>query len=353
MACLTTKGTAIRGIASSVPANRKTTADFAEVFGKNEAEKIALGSGVRTLRAGGPGLCTSDLCCAASEALLKELAWDRRSIEALVFVSHSFDYPLPATACILQARLGLPKTCAAFDIALACSGYVYGLWVAAGLIMTGCKRVLLLAGEMGTRMVSPQDKTMAPLIGDGGSATALESDDGTVMHFELGTDGAGYKHLIMPAGISSARLPHTAQTITRTEKAAGIILSDEDLQMNGAEIFTFTLREVPPLIDSILQRSQWQKEEVDQFVFHQANKFILVHLAKRMSIPEQKLPLIMEHYGNTSSASIPMAITHCLRETLQKQRLKLVLAGFGAGLSWGACALELGPIVAPPLEEVS
>ena len=206
-----------------MPANRQSTADFAKVFGVTEAEKVAMASGVRTLRAGGPGLCTSDLCCAASEALLKELGWDRGSIDALVFVSHSFDYPLPATACILQARLGLPTTCAAFDVALACSGYVYGLWIATGLILSGCRRVLLLAGEMGTRMVSPQDRTMAPLIGDGGSATALESDGETVMHFELGTDGTGYKHLIIPAGNSGARLPHSAQTMMRKEKAAGII----------------------------------------------------------------------------------------------------------------------------------
>jgi 3-oxoacyl-[acyl-carrier-protein] synthase III len=353
MAILTVKGAAVRGIASSAPANRLTTADFAKVFGENEAEKIAMASGVRTLRAGGPGLCTSDLCYNACESLLKGLAWDRGSIEALVFVSSSSDYPSPATACILQARLGLPKTCAAFDVALACSGYVYGLWIAAGLIMTGCKRVLLLAGEMGTRMVSPTDRTMAPLIGDGGSATALESDGEALMSFEMGTDGTGYKHLIIPAGTSSARQPHSAQTMMRTEKAVGIIRSDEDLQMNGTEIFTFSLREVPTLVDSILQHAQWQKEEVDHFVFHQANKFMVVHLAKRMGIPEHKLPLIMEHFGNTSSASIPMAITHCLREILEKQKLKLVLTGFGAGLSWGACAVELGPIVAPPLEEVS
>ncbi|MFH0878207.1 MAG: ketoacyl-ACP synthase III [Lentisphaerota bacterium] len=352
MASLTVKGTAIRGIASSVPVNRLTTADFAKVFGADEAEKIAMGSGVRTLRAGGPKLCSSDLCYAASESLLKGLAWDRGSIEALVFVSQSFDYPMPATACILQARLGLPKTCAAFDVSLACSGYVYGLWIATGLIATGCKRVLLLAGEMGTRMVSPTDRTTAPLLGDAGSATALESDDGAVMHFELGTDGAGYQHLMVPAGTATARLPHSAQTMTRTERAPGIIRSDDDLQMNGKEIFTFALREAPPLIESILQRSQWQRDEVDYFLFHQANKFMLVHLGNRIGIPEQKLPLILEHYGNTSSASIPLTVTHAIRQTLEKRKLKLVLAGFGAGLSWGACAVEMGPIVAPPLIEV-
>lgn len=352
MASLTVKGTAIRGIASAVPASRQSTADLAKVFGADEAEKIALGSGVRTRRVGRPDLCCSDLCHAASESLFKELAWDRGSIEALVFVSQSCDYPMPATACILQDRLGLPKTCAAFDVSLACSGYVYGLWIATGLIATGCKRVLLLAGEMGSRMVSPMDRSTAPLFGDAGTATALESDGGATMHFELGTDGAGYQHLIVPAGTATARLPHSAQTMERTERAGGNIRSDEDLYMNGAEMFTFTLREVPPLIDVMLEHSQWQRDEVDHFLFHQANEFMLVHLAKRMGIPKQKLPLILEHYGNTSSASIPLAVTHALRQSLEKRTLKLVMAGFGSGFSWGACAVEMGPIAAPPLVEV-
>jgi 3-oxoacyl-[acyl-carrier-protein] synthase-3 len=138
----------------------------------------------------------------------------------------------------------------------------------------------------------------------------------------------------------------------RTEREGGNIRSEEDLYMNGAEIFAFSLREVPPLIEAVLERSQWQREEVDQFVFHQANKFMLVHLAKRMRIPDHKLPLILEHYGNTSSASIPLAVTHALRETVTQRQVKLVLAGFGSGLSWGACAVELGPIAAPPLVEV-
>lgn len=352
MASMTVKGAAIRGIASAVPARRQSTADLAKTFGMDEAEKIALGSGVRTRRVGRPGLCCSDLCHAAGESLLNGLGWDRGTIDALIFVSHSPDHPMPATACILQARLGLSKACAAFDVGLACSGYVYGLWIASGLIASGCRRVLLLGGEMGSRMTSPEDRTTAPLFGDAGTATAIESDGEATMHFELGTDGTGYQHLIIPAGTATGRLPHSAQTMVRTERAAGIIRCDEDLSMNGAEIFAFTLREVPPLIASLLERARWGTAEVDHFLFHQANKFMLVHLAKRMGIPEEKLPLVLEHYGNTSSASIPLTVTHCVRETLGQRRLKLVMAGFGAGLSWGGCATEVGPIVAPPLVEV-
>jgi 3-oxoacyl-[acyl-carrier-protein] synthase-3 len=326
--------------------------DLAKLFGADEAKKIALGSGVITRRVAKPGVCSSDLCFAATEPLLRELNWERDSIEALVFVSQSFDYLMPATACILQSRLGLSKACAAFDVALACSGYVYGLWIAAGLIANGCRRVLLLAGEVPSRMVSPTDRTTAPLFGDAGSATALEADGESTMHFELGSDGSGHQHLIVPAGPASGRLPRSPQTMARTERAGGNFRSDEDLYMNGAEIFAFSLREVPPLIEKVLGRSQWSSEDVDHFVFHQANKFMLVHLAKRMGIPEEKLPLVLESYGNTSSASIPLAVTHCLRQELEQGRRKLVLAGFGSGLSWGACAAEMGPMIAPALVEV-
>jgi 3-oxoacyl-[acyl-carrier-protein] synthase-3 len=335
-----------------VPKTVQTVEDLAKRFGPQEAEKIAQATGVRARRVGRPGLCCSDLCFAACESLLKELGWERGSVDALLFVSHSFDYPLPATSCLLQARLGLPQSCAAFDVALGCSGYVYGLWIGAGLIAGGCKRVLLLAGEMASRMASPEDRSTFPLFGDAGSATALERAPESVMHFELGTDGGGAQHLIVPAGTSTARVPHSAQTLARTPQADGNPRSDEDLFMNGAEVFVFTLRQVPPLVAAVLQRSQWPKEQVDRFFLHQANRFILVQLARRMGLPLEKVPLVLETYGNTSSASIPLAVTHTARELLAAGKLKCVLAGFGVGLSWGACAVELGPLAAPPLQEV-
>ena len=145
MAGLTVKGATIRGIASSVPLNKHTTEDVAKVLGPDEAEKIAQGSGIRTRRFGSPGMCCSDLCQAAAEKLIGDLSWNRESVDAVVYVSQSFDYPMPATACILQDKLGLPKSCAAFDVALGCSGYVYGLWIVSGLINSGCRRVLLFA----------------------------------------------------------------------------------------------------------------------------------------------------------------------------------------------------------------
>lgn len=353
MAGLSVQGVALKGFACAVPAAGQTSADLARVFGGTEAEKIAQSTGVRTRRIARPEVCCSDLCFAAAESLLKRLDWDRESVDALIYVSQSFDYPLPATSCVLQARLGLAKTCAAFDVGLGCSGYVYGLWIAAGLIATGCQRVLLLAGDTSSRWASPRDRAAVPLFGDAGSASAIGGEAGAIMHFQLGTDGAGYRHLMVPAGLATGRLPRSEQTKACVKGADGNERSAEDLFMNGPEIFTFTLREVPPMIAAVLNRAKWEQAAVDQFVFHQANQFMLQYLAKKMRLPPERVPMILEHYGNTSSASIPLALTHCLRDTLEKQQQKLVLAGFGVGLSWGAVALETGPIVAPPLEEVA
>jgi 3-oxoacyl-[acyl-carrier-protein] synthase III len=353
MPTLTVTGSAIRGIASAVPTGRQDVSNLAIMFGQEEAQKIAQSTGVKIRRIAPQEQCCSDLCLAATETLLKSLDWDRASIDAIIFVSQSFDYPLPATSCILQTRLGLSKKCAAFDVGLGCSGYVYGLWIASGMIQSGCRRILLLAGDMSSRGLSPYDRSAVPLFGDAGSATLLEKDAQAVAHFELGTDGSGYQHLIREAGTASGRLPHCDQTMIRKQQSDGIVRSDEDLFMNGAEIFTFTLREVPPLISSILKCAQWTKDEVDRYFFHQPNKFMLDYLIKKMGLPADRVPMILEHYGNTSSASIPLAISHSSSEVLRKQRLKVVMAGFGVGLSWGAAALEMGPIIAPPVVEVA
>jgi 3-oxoacyl-[acyl-carrier-protein] synthase-3 len=170
------------------------------------------------------------------------------------------------------------------------------------------------------------------------------------MHFQLGTDGTGYNFLIIPAG--GSRMPRTAKTAIRTQREDGTIRSDEDASMNGPEVFGFTLREVPSLISGILSFVGWTPQEVDAFVMHQANKFMLDHLCKRLKLPPEKVPLSLEDFGNTSSASIPLTITHRLRQDLRIHKRKLVMAGFGIGLSWGAVATELGPIIAPDVEIV-
>jgi len=289
--------------------------------------------------------CASDLCFAAAERLLADLSWLRESVNILVFVSQTPDYVLPATSCSLHGRLGLSKRCATFDINMGCSGYVYGLWVAAQLLSAnGPRRALLLVGDTISRIVSPMDRSTAPLFGDAGSATALEWTEGAApIFFELGSDGSGQNHLIVPAG--GFRQPPTPATSERNAREAGNVRSDEDLYMDGAEIFTFTLREVPPLIRSVLDMASWPLDDVDAFVLHQANRFMIQHVVKRMRIPAEKAVYSLEEYGNTSSASIPLTMIHSLAERLRSQQLRLVLAGFGVGLSWGGAAMQCGPMV--------
>jgi len=189
---------------------------------------------------------------------------------------------------------------------------------------------------------------VAPLFGDAGTATALDRDSSAPSSvFTLGTDGTGYDKLIVPA--SGFRHRRNEETGIRRERENGNIRSDEDLYMDGAEIFSFTLREVPPLIETSLQQAGWLVDDVDAFVFHQANEFMLKHLSKKMKLPADKVVLTLKDYGNTSSASIPLSISHALRDDLTHNTRNLVIAGFGVGMSWAAAAITCGPLVLPEI----
>ncbi len=343
----------VAGIACAVPEAVKTVEDLARTFGEEQSRRISKSVGVTNRRVSTGGICTSDLCFAAAEKLLEEIRWDRSSIDVLVFVSVTPDYVAPATACTLQHRLKLSRSCAAFDVTHACSGYAYGLWIVAHLLSTGnARRALLLVGDTVSRLASPFDRATAPLFGDGGSATALEwNESAEPMFFELGSDGGGARHLIVKAG--GFRHPANDETGKRTEREGGNVRSDEDLYMNGTEIFAFTLREVPTLGNKVLELAGWTLDQVDAVVMHQASLFMMQHLAKKMHIPVEKLVVNLEDYGNTSAASIPLALQGDLAEQLRRHPRRLVLLGFGAGLSWGAVALTCGPLSLPGLTTVS
>jgi 3-oxoacyl-[acyl-carrier-protein] synthase-3 len=345
MSQTTIKGVNIQGIASAVPEHIRTVEDDARLFPDSDVLKISKSTGVLKRHVVTGSLSTSDLCFAAAERLLDESRVGRDSIDTLIFVSQTPDFILPATSCSLHGRLRLEKRCASFDVNLGCSGYIYGLWLASSLIACGsAKRVLLLVGDTITRIASPKDRSVALLFGDAGTATLLEKDDSAApMSFVLGTDGSGQENLIVPAG--GFRSPRTEKTGLSTEREGGNIRSDEDLYMNGPEIFTFTLKEVPGMIKSLVT----DYDEVDAVVMHQANKFMLDFIAKNLKIPKDKLILTLENYGNTSSASIPLAMTVALAEKLKSTSLNLLLAGFGVGYSWGAVTLTCGPMIMPEL----
>lgn len=347
------RGARIRGVASAVPDQIITSADEAAVFGEAEMEKIASTTGIRERRVAPEGICTSDLCIAAADELLEHTGIARESIDALILVTQTPDYILPATACSLHGRMGLATGCAAFDVNLGCSGYTYGLWMAAHLIGGGgVSRVLLLAGETSTRPVNPLDRSARPLFGDAGTATIVETDPAAgEIRFVFGTDGTGQNDLYIPAG--GFRLPNAAA-------ACGAVVGDDgnprrlvDLHMDGSAVFVFTLDRVVPLIREAIRDASWTVGDVDAAVFHQANEFMLKHIAKAVKLPWEKVPCSLGRFGNTSSASIPLTMTTTLSRDGVIPATRFLLAGFGVGLSWCSATLASDAICAPPLVVVN
>jgi 3-oxoacyl-[acyl-carrier-protein] synthase-3 len=346
------RGARVRGVASAVPDRIVTSADEATVFGAAEMEKIASTTGIRERRVAPEGICTSDLCIAAADELLRYTGVDRESIDALILVTQTPDYVLPATACSLHGRMGLTTGCAAFDVNLGCSGYTYGLWMAAHLIAGGgASRVLLLAGEIATRRVNPLDRSARPLFGDAGTATIVEADPAaSEIRFVFGTDGSGQNDLYIPAG--GFRLPDAAAAGDARIGDDGNPRRLVDLHMDGSAVFVFTLDRVVPLIREAIRDASWATGDVDVAVFHQANEFMLKHIARAVKLPWEKVPCSLGRFGNTSSASIPLTMTTALARDGVIPAAKVLLAGFGVGLSWCSATLAAGEICAPPLVEV-
>ena len=325
-------GVRMRGVVSVAPERKLDNADFVGRFGEDAVRDVTKMIGVETRYWVPPGQTTSDLCHIAGVRLLERLDWAPESVDALIFVSQTPDQRLPATACVLHSRLGLAPHCQAFDVGLGCSGYVYGLWLAATLITAGCGRVLLMAGETVSLMVDPDDRGTALLFGDAGTATALERDDAApVTTFVLGTDGGGAGHLIVPAG--GFREP--VEDPRRTGP-----FNPEHLYMDGGEVFAFTLRAVPKLVAETLAHAGCTVSDVDAFVLHQANRFMLKHLAKKIGATPEQTPINIDRFGNTSSATLPLVLTTDLAERLMEEPARIALVGFGVGYSWGAALMQ-------------
>lgn len=271
------------------------------------------------------GQCASDLGISAAERLFKNSSFDKNRIDALIFCTQSPDYFLPTTACIIQEKLGLATSIAAFDINLGCSGYVYGLAVGASLIESGLySNILLICADTYTKYISKTDRTCRPIFSDAGSASLLAKSEGKggIGPFVLGTDGRGYKNLIVSGGAC------------RDSKEDAVI------KMNGPEVFMFTMSQVPRSIKDLLRKGGRNIEDIDHFFFHQATKVVLDNIARHLCIPEEKIFRGYENLGNTVSASIPI----CLKQAMDEGRLKtgdqIMLVGFGVGYSWGACMVQ-------------
>ncbi len=339
----------IAGISACVPEDEYDNHNY-DWISEKERNTLIKTIGVEKKRHAKKGTTTSDLCFVSADNLINDLGWDRSEIDLLVFVSQSRDYIIPATAGLLQERLSLPKTCIAFDISLGCSGYVYGLSVITSMMATGrIKKGLLLTGDIITFNTSSRDKSSYPLFGDAGTATAIELDnDANPMMFNLQTDGSGYEAIIIPDG--GIRNFADKNTSFNYEKIGeGIVRNKLNIALDGIKVFNFSLREVRPNINSLLKKFSLSTDDIDYFVFHQANKLMNETIRKQLKVDPDKMPYSLKDYGNTSSASIPLTIVTEIADKVKNNKLTLLLSGFGVGLSWGSVILQTENIICPPI----
>lgn len=334
----------VKGLVCALPKQEIHNEAFHEKFGEEAVADITKMIGVHSRRKAHDDQTAADLCQSSAEALLADLAWPKESVDALIFVTQTPDYRLPATACALQNRLGLSKACAAFDVNLGCSGYVYGLWLAAKLLDgQAVKRVLLLVGETPSKITNPDDRATALLFGDAGSATAIEFDEEAKdAYFILGTDGSGERHLMMAEG-ACKKYHHDDPRLDNTDTSR--------LFMDGGEVFNFTLRSVPPLVNDLLAFSGYSNSQVDAFFFHQANNFMLKHIIKKTKIMPERAPINIDKFGNTSSATIPLLMADRL-PSMTRTGGPVAMVGFGVGYSWSAALLDINSMSVNKLIEI-
>jgi 3-oxoacyl-[acyl-carrier-protein] synthase-3 len=326
----------IKDIAYYLPQEVLTNEQIAREFPEWSGEKVANKVGITERHIAAADETATDMAYQAAEQLFAQ-GVDRTSIDFVLLCTQSGDYFLPSSACILQDRLGLSKNCGAFDFNLGCSGYEYGLAVAKGLIVAGiAQNILLLTAETYTKYIHPQDKGNMTIFGDGASATLVSTEGfAEIGEVVLGTDGSGAENLIVRSlGARNKALMNDAQS-----DEDGNIMSGDHLYMHGGNVFNFTADVVPDMVDKLLKKSGLMQEEVDLWVFHQANKYMINYLRKLLDIDKDKFYIFMEKVGNTVSSTIPIALCEARKE--DRLHGHVLLAGFGVGLSWGGVMLNI------------
>lgn len=309
-----------------------------EEFPEWDIHKISSKTGINSRHISAVDEFTSDMAFEAASKLFSEHNIDKSKIDFLLLCTQSPDYFLPTTACILQDKLGLKTTIGALDFNLGCSGYVYGLSLAKGLIAGGmANNILLITSETYSKFIHPKDKSNKTIFGDAAAATLISSEDGLfeIGDFIFGTDGSGAGNLIVKNGGIRNKIQNNVDVVDEY----GNVRNDNNLYMNGSEIFNFTSESVPNLTKAILEKTNLNIETVDLFIFHQANKYMLNHLRKKIGIPDDKFFIAMEHCGNTVSSTIPIAMSEALTTNRFESCKNIILSGFGVGYSWATCNL--------------
>lgn len=320
-----------------LPEKILTNEDLSGRFPEWTAEAIEEKIGIAKRHAVCENETAKDLAVKIGRQILTEE--DKESIDFLVLCTQSPDYYLPTTACILQNELGLRTDIGAFDFNLGCSGYIYGLGICKGLIEANiAQKILFITSETYTKHINSLDKSNLTIFGDAAAATIVErSETRQIMDFVLGTDGKGASNLIIPNG--GLRNRYDIDAINREDN--GNIRTNNDLYMNGPEIFNFTIQRIPKLVKDILDKHELTMDDVDYFIFHQANKYMLEYLKKKLKVPDEKFYINMREVGNTVSSTIPIALKDCLDDKIIKQGDLVLLAGFGVGYSWGGTVIRI------------
>lgn len=324
----------VAGFAAGVPRNVVKTVSTTDQY---DDESYIKSVGVREKRFSND-FTASDLCEAAANKLFADLGWEKDSVDLLIMVTQTPDYILPATSCVLHGKLGLSKNCLSFDISLGCSGWVYGMSVAASMLDAGMvKRAILLAGDARKQVPEEHDQ----LFGFAGTATALEYTEmpSPPMCLDLGTDGTGYQAIIRVGG--GSRHPITAESLVPVQCEDGRMRHACQTRMNGMDVFAFGITTAPKSIKRVMKDYNREVGEMDYVIFHQANIKMLETIRKKLKLDEEKVPYSLTHFGNTSSASIPLTVVTELREKLEGRKANIVGCGFGVGLSWGTIAFSI------------
>lgn len=344
----------ITGMANALPERIITNEDLAERFPGTDIASFLKMAGISERRVVSSGQTASDLAVAAADRLLSDMGIDRNEIDALIFCSQTGDYITPATACILQSRLGLSNRTCTFDVIQACSCFIHLLGVVKGLIMGSvARKILLIHAEAFSKIIHPHDRGLVPIHGDGASVFLFErcdSDPLSIDWLEYGTDGTQYERIYIPDG--KGRSPFTEDSLKEYQDDAGCIRTPIHLKMDGAAVFHFAIHTVPKFLKEVCSEHNCSLNDFDLVLFHQANKIIVDMLYNMLKIPSEKRYMYLEKVGNLGGISLPFMLTEACREKKLIPGQKILLAGFGAGMSWGAAALRWQQgdcVLAPPV----
>ena len=328
----------IKAISYFLPEKVLTNEELVKEFPEWSVEKVADKVGVSSRHLAAEDETAADMAEKAAQILFEEYEIDPKTIDFVMLCTQSPDYFLPSTACVLQHKLGIPTSAGALDYDLGCSGCIYGMALAKGLIYSGTARnILLLTAETYNKYLHPDDKSNRSIFGDGAAACLISTDGfAEIGEFVLGTDGSGAEHLMVKTGASR----HKSLSGHQDVDSEGHICRDDYLYMNGGAIFNFTLDAVPLMMKQLLDKSHLKKEDIDYYVFHQANKFMLNTIRKVCGIPKDKFYVDLENVGNTVSSTVLIGLKECLGNGNIKPGMRVMLCGFGVGLSWGGTLVK-------------